>query len=103
MEHLATYAAGHDNAVLEQLCDDVLAGALDEELVFAAIREDANLTEWCGRDQHYRRRTPDKPTAEADSDIATIHRCRRVLAGDRETVRAYRDAVQLEQQMGGAL
>jgi hypothetical protein len=41
--------------------------------------------------------------AEANSDIAMIHRCRRALAGDREALGAYRATVELEHLMGGAL
>jgi hypothetical protein len=103
VEHVACYASERGDAALEQLCDDVLTGALDEVLVFAAIREDADLTDWCGRDQHYRQRAHRKPPAEANSDIAMIHRYRRALAGDREALGAYRATVELEHLMGGAL
>ncbi|TMQ13043.1 MAG: hypothetical protein E6J90_11340 [Deltaproteobacteria bacterium] len=103
VEHVASYAAERDDAALEQLCNNVLAGALDEALVFAAIREDADLADWCGRDQHYRRRTPDEPKAAADIDIAMLYRCLRALAGDREALHAYRAVTELDQRMGGGL
>lgn len=43
VEHVATYAAERGDGDLEKLCDDVLAGHTDVELVFAAISDDDEL------------------------------------------------------------
>jgi hypothetical protein len=68
VEHVAFYAAQGSDTELEQLCDEVLAGITEEEVLFSLIREDPNLSDWCAPDQRYRRRTTevnDKLTAEA--------------------------------------
>ena len=43
VEHVATFAAERDNPELESLCDDVLAGVANEQLVFDVIEGDAEL------------------------------------------------------------
>lgn len=68
VEHVAVYAAEHGDTALEQLCDDALAGATDEQLVLAAIGEDADLTAWCGQDQRYRSRSA--PGAAVRAEVA---------------------------------
>ena len=59
VEHVAFYAAQHGDAELEQLCDEVLAGTTDEEVVLSLFREDPKLSDWCAPDQRYRRRKTD--------------------------------------------
>jgi len=68
VEHVAFYAAQHGDPELEQLCDEVLAGITDEEVLFSRIREDPDLSDWCAPDQHYRRRSTvvdEQSTSEA--------------------------------------
>ena len=68
VERVAVYAAEHGDTALELLCDDALAGTTDEQLVHAAIGEDADLTAWCGRGQRYRSRSA--PAAALNAEVA---------------------------------
>lgn len=55
VEHLAVWAAEHDRQDVETMCDEVLSGDTDEDVLLGMVSSDPELTEWCDRARYLTR------------------------------------------------